>query len=393
MDLCRKTEVEPYICLNLGTGTIDEAMQWVEYCNLDGDTEYARLRKQHGHVKPFNVKYWGLGNEVYGPWQMNTMDATSYGKIALQYTKAIKWVDPGVKIVAVAVQHTDWQTELLRQIRDPIIVGNSRVPCVDYVSIHAYFVSEPVSFYETMLAADHVEEQTQLLRSAIHAAYGSRDHQPLIAWDEWNFYLWSHYERAGENYRNEVYDLKNALFTASVLNSFIRNCDIVGMANYSPFVNIRGAIFADGPAFLLRPQYHVFDLYANHAGQRAIETTVESDTFSVTAPLVSRVLLNSKPGKVLDAAATVNDDGKELFLSIVNRHESKAIPCAIDLGDARVSNQATIFSINAASPTDSNSLNAADRVTLKQSTASLGSPSLTHTLPAHSVTAFLFKME
>ena len=393
IELCRQTEAEPYICLNLGTGSIDEAMQWVEYCNLDGNTEYATLRRQHGYAKPFNVKYWGLGNEVYGPWQMNTMDATTYGKVAVQYAKAIKWVDPRVKIVAVAGQHADWQEDLLTQTRDPIVVGNSRVAGVDYVSLHAYFASEPMGFYETIAAADHVEEQTQLLRAAIHAVFGSRERQPLIAWDEWNFYFWSHYERASENYRNEVYDLKDALFTASVLNGFIRNCDIVGMANYSPFVNIRGAIHVDGPALLFRPQYHVFDLYANYARGRAVATTIESEAFSVSQRPNVRFLTNARQGKVLDAAATLNSDSKTLFLSIVNRHECDAIPCTVDLGAVHLSSQATLFSINASSPSESNSLNDPDNVTLKRDKITIAPSPFSHTLPAHSITAFLFKME
>jgi alpha-N-arabinofuranosidase len=395
VDLCRKTDAEPYMCLNLGTGSLDEAMQWVQYCNLDDETRYAALRRDHGHPAPFNVKYWGLGNEMYGPWQMNAMDAQTYGKVALEYAKAIKWVDPSIKVVAVAGQDTDWQIDVLRKLRDPIIAGNRLLPAIDYVSIHAYFARESVGFYETMAAADYIDAQTRLLCATIRSVYGYREFQPQIAWDEWNFYLWAHYERAGQNYRDDIYDLKDALFTASVLNSFIRNCDIVGMANYSPFVNIRGAVCVEKDRLLLRAPYHVFDLYANHAEGVAVETSVDAETFAADLRSVaaSQVLANPKPGLLVDAAATKSADGKRMFLSIVNRHHREQIDCTIDLGDAPRSNRADLFSINAETPSDSNTVDHPDRVTLQQEDFAVEGSRFSYLAPAHSVTAFLFRMK
>ena len=92
---------EPYICTNLGTGTWNEAQQWVEYC---------QLRRRHGHDPPaqeerpprapWKVTYWGLGNEMDGPWQMGHRSAEDYGKFALEAAKLMKWTDPSVKLIA-----------------------------------------------------------------------------------------------------------------------------------------------------------------------------------------------------------------------------------------------------------------------------------------------------
>src|SRR5438552_16942815 len=82
---------EPYICANLGTGSWTEAQQWVEYCNSAADTAMTRLRKQHGRRDPWKLTYWGLGNEMDGPWQMGHRTGDDYGKSALEAAKLMKW--------------------------------------------------------------------------------------------------------------------------------------------------------------------------------------------------------------------------------------------------------------------------------------------------------------
>ena len=107
--LCRKVGAEPLICVNMGSGTAEEAMHWVEYCNGTGDTYYANLRRAHGYEEPFGVKYWGLGNEMYGNWQMESLTASQYASRAFQFAKAIRWVDPSVRLVACGLQEdADW---------------------------------------------------------------------------------------------------------------------------------------------------------------------------------------------------------------------------------------------------------------------------------------------
>jgi alpha-N-arabinofuranosidase len=112
---CRKLGAEPYFCINMGTGTAEEASNWVEYCNGTGDTYFANLRRKNGQEQPFNVKYWGLGNEVYGEWQIGHKDAEDYAKLALETAKLMKWVDPEILLVACGSDRraqpgdsTDW---------------------------------------------------------------------------------------------------------------------------------------------------------------------------------------------------------------------------------------------------------------------------------------------
>src|SRR3954449_13243085 len=100
LDYVGRIGAEPYICTNLGTGSWDEAQQWVEYVNFAGDTTTTRLRKKNGRDAPWKVTYWGLGNEMDGPWQMGHRTAEDYGKFALEAAKLMRLTDPSIKLIA-----------------------------------------------------------------------------------------------------------------------------------------------------------------------------------------------------------------------------------------------------------------------------------------------------
>ena len=339
---CRKVNAEPYICLNMGTGSIDEAMAWVEYCNSDGNGEYANLRRKHGSPKPFGVKYWGLGNEVYGRWQMGHKSANEYARQAVEFAKAIRWVDPSIKIIAAgahaSVDDPAWDMEVLRKAKILYPVGNSLRSLYDYISIHGYCSWATNNYYHIMAAPSFMEERTKLLRCAIAVALdrAEPDHDIKIAWDEWNLWSWLHYEKHLENDKNEQYTLENALFTASVLNSFQRNCDIVAMANYSPSVNIRGAIYTYPEGIVLRPQYHVLKLYSQLGGNIAFDVKVTSDGFDVELPVKGRSPVPLLDVKHLDVAATLDEDNNRLCIAVVNKHPRKKIKAKLLLSGFKV---------------------------------------------------------
>src|SRR5437016_4896627 len=97
---CRELETEPYICINMGTGSLDEAQAWVEYCNGSGNTYWANLRRANGHPQPYNVRYWGLGNEMYGEWQIGGMDANEYVAAARRFARIMLGTDPSIDLVS-----------------------------------------------------------------------------------------------------------------------------------------------------------------------------------------------------------------------------------------------------------------------------------------------------
>ncbi len=92
----------------MGTGTMDEAQAWVEYCNGGGETYWSQLRINNGHAEPYGVKYWGLGNEVYGPWQVGYKSASSYAEQAREYAKFVRWTDRDVRLIACGGGDPEW---------------------------------------------------------------------------------------------------------------------------------------------------------------------------------------------------------------------------------------------------------------------------------------------
>src|SRR5690606_33145404 len=139
---CNLVGAENFICINAGTGTIEDAANWVEYCNAPAGTYYADLRVKYGHPEPFNGKYWALGNEPDGPWQLGHKNKEDYTKFALEAAKMMRGADKTIQLIAagssnyplVTTQYdpkdgwTDWNDYVLDQMAGTI----------DYISLHRY---------------------------------------------------------------------------------------------------------------------------------------------------------------------------------------------------------------------------------------------------------------
>lgn len=320
IEICRKTNSIPLLCVNMGTGTVEEAMHWVEYCNGTGDTYYANLRREHGYKEPFCVQYWGLGNEMFGAWQMNHMTATEYAKRAFEFAKAMKWVDPSIKLVACGYeQKTDWNIEIGKYL------GN----IIDYVSAHHYSCRwgtfDPNNYLQTMCIPQYMEKLTILSYAALTAGMNNTAGRVKIAWDEWNMYGWE----GDELKEDTTYNLQNAIVTASVLNMFIRHSDVIGMANYSVFVNINGALKVFKEGLLKRSTYYVFLLYTRGVRKYYYPVYVESETAQVAVKESEKLgreygntnlsVQDEKSENIytvqyIDAAVTVDEKGVNLFI-------------------------------------------------------------------------------
>ena len=145
MTWCAAAGVEPVLCLNMGTGPLDEALAWVEYCNGTGDTYWAG-RRANGHAEPYRVRHWGLGNEMYGDWQIGQLSATDYVARARQWAKALKMLDPAISLVSCGQTGIDdWDR----------IVIDGLARHVDWHSIHLYTGS--ADYWSNVLAPYHAE--------------------------------------------------------------------------------------------------------------------------------------------------------------------------------------------------------------------------------------------
>ncbi len=342
---CRKVGAEPLICVNMGSGTVDEAMNWVEFCNGTGNTLYANKRRALGYEEPFGVKYWGLGNEMYGVWQLNYLNAREYAHKAFQFAHGMKSVDESIFLIASGLEtEYDWDMTVIRELAGTYATNGipAEYNYLGAISAHHYSMYWDNAFtgsdYEQRMGiSGFIDEKTRLLRSSIEAATGDVHSQVKVAWDEWNMFGWI-FDGVNDD---RTYTLEDAVITASILNSFIRNADTVCMANYSTFVNINGAISTkpDGTC-LKRAQYPVFLLYGNHTGASLVASETEGETFETLLPHDYRALAKQRPGRpsqtkttlpYVDCVASASEDGKKLYLHIVNKHPSEAIETTISL--------------------------------------------------------------
>jgi alpha-N-arabinofuranosidase len=340
---------EPYFAVNMGTGTIEEAQRWVEYCNVKEGPYYAELRRKHGHPEPYNVKYWSLGNEMDGPWQMGHLNAVDYGKKALEAAKLMIRTSPEIKLIATGSSNYRagadpdyWNSTVLHELRDT----------VDYIALHIY-VGNPDSNYYNFLATPLVmEERTKVVKGMIdkemvHASREGRD--PIyIAWDEYN--VWyrarSGASRVGTRALEEHYDLEDALVIAAFLNGFVRNADIVKMANMAQLVNVIAPIFTNEQGMFKQTIYYPLQLFAQNVRGTALDVFIDCPTYDT--PRFSLGLGESttiqKNVPYLDVSAAC-DNGR-VTICVVNRHKDRPVSADIIAQEGKFAGKFTVSEVN-----------------------------------------------
>ncbi len=284
MDLMELIGAEPYITVNSGLGDVTMALEELEYANGGPDTGMGRLRAAHGRPQPWGVKFWAIGNEMYGDWQLGHMPLSDYVKKHIQYAVAMKAMDPSVQVVAVGAVGRWSETMLLEASNH-----------MDLISEHFYVQHGPGLL-------SHVAQMPAEIRRIADAHRGYRAAIPTlkakavpVALDEWNYWYGPHvYGELGTQYF-----LEDALGVAAGLNEYARQSDVYFMANYAQTVNVIGAVKTSKTAAVLDTTGVILALYRNHFG---------------TLP----VAVGGAP-EPLDVMACWKDEAKDvLTLSIVN---------------------------------------------------------------------------
>lgn len=363
---------QPYICVNLGTGTWDEAKFWVEYTNLQGGTRYSDLRKKNGREKPWGVIYWGLGNEMDGPWQMGYKSAEDYGKFALEAAKLMKWTDPNIKLIAAGSSNYNadwvgWNRTILQNLKNHI----------DYLSLHRYVGNRNNDYYEFLTSSIDLDEKTRIAEGLIQAALVDNPQRRsiYIAWDEWNvWYRARGTQQRGRNILEEKYNLEDALVVATFLNSFINNAHIVKMANMAQLVNVIAPIFTNDKALYLQTIYYPLQLFATHSRGKALNVFVDSPTYKT-----------QKYAAVpyLDVSAAY--DKGTLVLNVVNRHRDQAIEVEIQSQKGSFNGTFEVIEVNGPDIKAENTFGST-KVQASRKTISAGGDRFRYQFPAHSYT-------
>jgi alpha-N-arabinofuranosidase len=378
---CRELGAEPYVCLNMGTGTLDEAQAWVEYCNGTGDTYWADRRRENGHPEPYRVRYWGLGNEMYGSWQIGALSPEAYVAKAREWAKVLRWTDPEIQLVSCGENGwSEWDR----------VVVDGLVAHVDFHSVHIYTGSD--DYWSDVLAPHQAERALRTCRALIdRARYLQRvDHPVHVAYDEWNVWFRQRPEHAAENGLEERYTLADALAVATYLNVFVRHCRTVRMANLAQLVNVIAPVVTRPDGLFLQAIYHPLRLYADHTQALALDALVDCEEVVHTDPPAPdpwpHRVADLGPFKLLDVAATRDPDASRLVLAVVNRAPEAAVRTTVSLGGAVASGQVTTWRVDGPGVDASNDFDRPDAVTVEQERRTLKADQLQETFPPHSLT-------
>lgn len=388
ISLCRKIGSAPYICTNAGTGTPEEMSDWVEYCNLDSEGEFARWRRENGHPDPYKVRYWSIGNENYGFWELGAKDAQEWGRLVLESAKLMHHVDPEIELSAAALPDLDWNIHLLKACGQHL----------DWISIHKYWnlmaqENDFFSYEESMACTNDLDTDLRKVRGLLTAM--GLEKRIRIAYDEWNLRGWHHPNvhtiRQGKtpeeyllprdkNDINQDYTMADAVFSACFLNTLNRSCDMVGMAAFAPIVNTRGCIFTHKNGIVLRSTYHVFDLYVNHLGDEILDGWVEEEETMTCRSRSGR--LETVP--VLDVLATRRSRDQALVIAAVNKHPSEARTLTLQTEGRLPRSRFRLLSVTGESTESYNDIGM-EQVQLKCTPWQTVTESLCPTLAPHSV--------
>lgn len=387
---------EPYFAVNMGTGTIEEAQNWVEYTNVKEGPYYAELRKKHGYPEPHKIKYWSLGNEMDGSWQMGHLNAEDYTKKAREAAKLMRLTDPDIKLIAAGssnyraeAEPDKWNQVVLHELRD----------VVDYIALHIYVGNPGDNYYNFLSTPLVMEQRTDLVRGMINlemqkARRGTRD--PIyIAWDEYNVWYRARGGQfaRGQNALEERYNLEDALVVAGFLNVFIRNADIVKMANMAQLVNVIAPVFTNETGMFKQTTYYPLQLFANHVSGTSLDVFVDCEKYDTEEFQIGagehRTTQKNVP--YLDVSATYKND--EVVISVVNRNKDKAITTDIL---AQTGSFDGAFKVHEVNGPDIKAMNDFGKELVKTTTkADLkgNSNKITYAFPPHSLTIIKGKLK
>jgi alpha-N-arabinofuranosidase len=353
LDFCQLLGADAYVNINVGSGTVQEASEWVEYITSSNESPMTNLRKANGHEDPWNVKYFGIGNENWGCGGNMTPDyyADLYRRFA-SYTGGAHYKIAG----GPNVDDYNWTEVLMRKTEHykHLIQG---------LSLHYYTLPngwEPkVSatkfdekmWHKTLKSTLYMEELIQK-HTAIMDKYDPKHSVGLIV-DEWG--TWFQVEpgtNPGFLYQQNT--LRDALVAGINLNIFNQHAARIQMANIAQMVNVlQAVILTKDDKMVLTPTYYIFKMYAPHQNAKLIPSTLITENYTVDGDAIPE----------LSASASVKDD--IVSVTLCNLNPNKAVDFLIDLKGFKAKN-ATAQVVTAPNMTDFNDFDKAQTVTLAE---------------------------
>jgi len=332
----RKVGTEPLFGLNFGTGTAEDAAALVEYCNVPGGTKWSELRRSHGYEQPHNVKFWCVGNEMDGPWQIGHMEAHDYGIKAADAARQMRAIDPSVKLIACGSSgpfmptYITWDRTVLEQCYE----------YVDGISLHRYWGNTEETNHESSkylamnLAMDRQIEEIIAVCDSVRAQKRSGK-QLFLSFDEWNVWYRARSGDAVDGHRTqaphlleEPYNLEDALLVGGLVNSLIRHSDRVKVACLAQLVNVIAPIMTNEDGIMRNTIYYPYAWALKYAHGRGLSLEPEGPGYEVASlgrPIEDIGLAAPGFGKVryIDVVATLDSEKKTAALFMLNRDLEK----------------------------------------------------------------------
>ena len=330
---CHAVGAEPLIGTNFGTGTPETTVALLEYCNVDKGTKWSELRRAHGFEKPHGIKYWCLGNEMDGPWQIGHIPATQYGIKARDAARQMREVDPSVKLIACGSSgpfmptYLEWDQQTLEQCYEE----------VDAISLHRYFGNAEETGGDTAryLAMNlDMDRQIYEIMAVCDLVRGRiRSSKRLwLSFDEWNVWYRARSGNAVDGQRQvaphlleEIYNLEDALLVGGLLNTLIRRSDRVRVACLAQLVNVIAPIMTNQNGLFRQTIYHPYAWALQYARGKALDLAVTSPVYEITSPERPPFrTAGSISVPYLDVSGTIDVEDKTASLFILNRDLERA---------------------------------------------------------------------
>ncbi len=328
LDLCEQLGAEPYITGNVGSGTVQELAQWVEYVNFAGVSPMSKLRKENGHEQAWKVRFWGVGNEAWGCG--GNMRAEHYVDVYRKYATFMNasWGDLKLFRIASGANSGDyhWTEVLMRDIPLSLLEGIAlhHYSAIDWGKKSSATKFGEEEYFSTMKRALLMEELVQK-HSTIMDRYDPQKRVALVV-DEWGG--WYNVEpNTNPAFLYQQNTLRDAMIAGVTLNIFNNHCDRVRMANLAQTINVlQAVILTQEEKMLLTPTYHVMEMYAVHQDATLLPIQVQSEDY----------LSGQEKLKAISASASKDKNGV-IHISLVNIDAQKAQEVSLDLRGYKMS--------------------------------------------------------
>lgn len=351
-----KIGIEPMIAINLGTGNIKDAGDLVEYCNHPGGTYWSDLRAKNGHPKPYNIKYWCLGNEMEGSWQAGHLSAEDYTKKALEAAKIMRWVDPSIKLVACGSSYEtlptylEWDRVMLTELYNQ----------VDYISTHNYTMNAGqgiTNFLASYKQLDtHIKNSAKVVEFVKAKNHFEKDIKICLdEWNVWNFQdikldsladldgLTTFEMTSAEKWEiapsilQEKYSLLDALVVGGLGITLLNNVDTVEIACLAQLINVIAPITTvRGGGVFKQTIYHPFHMLSKYGRGTTMKAAIEAPTYT------------SEFGElpIVESAVVYDEEKDEVRVFVLNCSQDEDTEFTVELqgyGDKKLKQHLALF--------------------------------------------------